>query len=350
MRLLLLFCLLPLLTAFGPPSLIESGEARAPLTESVVDQVARARRPSIGARAAILIDAADGQPLWQREADRRLAMASTTKIMTALVAIDGGSLDTPIRVTVGAAQLPGNSVAGLRQGDQLPLGEALYALLLPSGNDAALSIAASLAGSTEGFVARMNRRAEELGLANTHFANPHGWDAPEHYASARDLARLARAALERPVFAEVVATKEHTYRGQLVYQWTNTNRLLWLRADAVGVKTGTTDEAGASLVASARRGERRAIAVVLDSPDRWAESGALLDHFFVDHVALVLAPPPSPFYRGLPTPAGRTITVPLWQAPLLSVRARPAEDGGLRFDFAVAGAPVSPAPSGPGSG
>jgi D-alanyl-D-alanine carboxypeptidase len=353
MRLVVLLVLLPLLTAFAPPALIESGDARAPLTENVVEQVARFKRPTIGARAAILIDATTGAPLWEREAERRLAMASTTKIMTALVAIEHGSLDAPIRVSVGAAQLPGNSVAGLRQGEQLPLGEALYALLLPSGNDAALSIAGSLAGSTEAFVAQMNRRADELGLRNTHFANPHGLDAPDHYASARDLARLTRVALERPVFAAVVATREHTYRGELVHGWTNTNRLLWLRSDAVGVKTGTTDEAGASLVASARRGDRRAIVVVLDSPNRWTESGALLDHFFLDHSALVLAPPPSPFYRGLALPAGRPITVPAWQVGLFSARALPGDDGALRFDFEVAGAPVSApsssSPSGSGS-
>jgi D-alanyl-D-alanine carboxypeptidase len=342
MRLLVLLVFLPLLTAFAPPALIESNAARAPVTEAVVDELARFKRPAIGARAAILIDAATGAPLWEKEPDRRLAMASTTKIMTALIALERAPLDAPIRVPVGAAQLPGNSVAGLRQGEQLPLGQALYALLLPSGNDAALAIASSVAGSTDGFVAQMNRRADELGLRNTHFANPHGLDAPNHYASARDLARLARLALERPVFARIVATQEHTYRGQLVYRWTNVNRLLWLRPDATGVKTGTTDEAGASLVASARRDERRAIAVVLDSPDRWAESGALLDHFFVDHAALGIAPPPSPFYRDLASPAGGPITVPTWQASLFSVRVLPDDDGTLRFDFELAGAPISP--------
>jgi D-alanyl-D-alanine carboxypeptidase len=350
MRLLVLLCLLPLLTGFGPPALIESSAARAPVTESVVEEFGRDRPPPIGARAAILVDGASGDALWEKDADRRLAMASTTKIMTALVAIDGAALDAPIRVRVGAAQLPGNSVAGLRQGEELPLGEALYALLLPSGNDAALAIASSLAGSSDGFVGRMNRRAEELGLRNTHFANPHGLDAPNHYASARDLARLAGVALERPLFAQIVATKEHTYRGQFVHQWTNGNQLLWLRPDATGVKTGTTDEAGQSLVASAQRGDRRAIAVVLGSPDRWAEGGALLDHFFVGYVALSVAPPPSPFYRGLALPTGGPITVPAWQARLFSARPLPGDDGSIRFDFELAGAAVSPSPSGRGPG
>jgi D-alanyl-D-alanine carboxypeptidase (penicillin-binding protein 5/6) len=305
MRLLALLALLPLLTAFGPPALVESYEARSRVTEPVVERLAAFKPPPVRSRAAVLVDQATGEALLQRNADQPIAMASTTKIMTALLASEQ-PLDRTVRVQVGAAQLPGHSVAGLRQGEQLPLGEALYALLLPSGNDAALAVASSLAGSTDAFVAQMNRRAEQMGLGETRFANPHGFDAPGHHSSARDLARLTRAALGQAVVARVVATREHAFGG---HSWTNTNRLLSLRPDATGVKTGTSDAAGAALVASARRGERAGIVVLLGSPDRWAEADALLDHFFRDY-AVVSTPRPSPFRRGPTTPT----TVPAWQA------------------------------------
>ena len=286
----------PMVTGFGAPALVESYEARARVTEAVVEQLVAFKPPAIRSRAAVLLDLATGEPLWQRNAAERLEIASTTKIMTAMLAAEH-SLDRPIRVQVGAAQLPGHSVAGLRQGEQLPLGDALYALMLPSGNDAALAIASSLGGSTEGFVTHMNVRAEHLGLTDTRFANPHGFDAPGHYSSARDLAKLARMALAQPIVARVVGTKEHTFGG---HTWTNTNRLLFMRPDATGMKTGTSDAAGASLVGSARRGERAAVVVLLGSPERWAEADALLDHYFRD-------------YMTVPAGAGR-VTVPRWQA------------------------------------
>ena len=282
MRLLVLLALLPLLTAFGPSALVDSYDRRAPVTEAVVEQLAAFKPPAVRSRAAILVDGATGEALLQRNADERIAVASTTKIMTALLAAEH-PLDRTIRVQVGAAQLPGHSVAGLRQGEQLPLGEALYALMLPSGNDAALAIAGSLAGSTEAFVGQMNARAEQLGLGQTRFVNPHGFDAPGHLSTARDMAKLTRSALAQPVVARVVATKEHAFGA---HRWTNTNRLLFIRPDATGVKTGTSDAAGAALVASAKRGERTAIVVLLGSPDRWTEAEGLLDHYFRDYVTV----------------------------------------------------------------
>ena len=295
MRLLVLLALLPLLTGFGAPAVVESYEARAPVTGAVVEQLAAFDPPAIRSRAAILVDES-GQALLQRSADQPIAMASTTKIMTALLALRH-PLDRTVRVQVGAAQLPGHSVAGLRQGEQLPLGEAMYALLLPSGNDAALAIASTLSGSTEAFVAEMNREAAAMGLRETRFANPHGFDAPGHHSSARDLAALARSALDLQAFARVVGTKEHAYGG---HTWTNTNRLLFARPDATGVKTGTSDAAGAALVASARRGDRAGVVVLLGSPDRWAEADALLDHFYRDYVVV--------------QSGSRRLTVPAWQA------------------------------------
>jgi D-alanyl-D-alanine carboxypeptidase (penicillin-binding protein 5/6) len=318
-RLCLLVLLLPFVTAFGPPRLIESDAARAPVGATVLQQVAAAPAPAVRPRAGILLDAGGDRPLWGRDVDARLAIASTTKIMTALVALDRGRIDQSILVRTGAAQLPGSSVAGLRAGEQLPLGEMLYALMLPSGNDAALAIASGLGGSVDGYVALMNDRAAQMGLRNTHFVNPHGLDAPGHYSSARDLARMASALLDVPYLAEVVATREHQFGA---HRWRNTNDLLFRRPDATGVKTGTEDLAGPVLVASARQGDRRAVVVVLASPDRWAEASALLDFYFRAHAPVGVELPPSPFYRGLTVRGARAETFPLWQAGLRSAQLR----------------------------
>jgi serine-type D-Ala-D-Ala carboxypeptidase (penicillin-binding protein 5/6) len=337
-----LLFLLPFVTGFGPPALIESDAARAPVTEAVLRQVAAAPTPAVRARAGVLVDGGD-KVLWGRDVDARLAIASTTKIMTALVAIERGRLDQPILARIGAAQLAGSSVAGLRAGERLPLGEMLYALMLPSGNDAALAVAETLGGSVDGYVGLMNARAEQMGLRNTHFVNPHGLDATGHYSSARDLARMGSALLEAPYLAQVVASKEHQVGA---YRWRNTNDLLFRRQDVSGVKTGTEDLAGQVLVASARQGDRRVIAVVLNSPDRWAEASALLDYFFKEHAAVAVALPPSPFYRGLTVRGGRSETFPLWQVRLSSAQLRLDDAGpaaGGTVDVEVAGRSIGQA-------
>ena len=334
-RVCLLALLTPALVGFGGPALIESHAARARVTEPVVRQITASLPPAVATRAGVLIDAADGQVLWAREAERRLPIASTTKIMTAVVALERLPVSATVRVRSGAGEFPGQSVAGLRAGDELPLIDALHALMLPSGNDAAVAIAQAAGGSTEAFVQLMNRRAADLGLRDTRFANPHGLDAPEHYSTARDLARLTRVALENGTLAQVVATKEHVARG---YRWTNLNRLLWLRPDATGVKTGTTEGSGQALVASARRGDRRTVAVVLDAADRWVASDRLLDHFFEGHAPVALDLPPSPFHRGLRATGARAVTVPVWQSGLLSARVRLGEGGvGDVVEYEVAG-------------
>src|SRR3990172_91439 len=178
--------------------------------------------------------------------------------MTALLALERGQLDRLVRVDVDASQLGYSSVMGLRPGEELTLEDLLYGLLLPSGNDAALAVAGHLGGSVARFVDLMNQRAAELGLVNTHFANPHGLDAPEHYSSAADLVRLARTAMANPTFAKIVSTRERTVRGKLAtYELRNTNRLLGTYPGVDGVKTGSTDAAGQCLVAAAQRGGGR---------------------------------------------------------------------------------------------
>ncbi|TAK24746.1 MAG: D-alanyl-D-alanine carboxypeptidase [Chloroflexota bacterium] len=306
----------PWLMAFAPPAFVDGTGGRSSASARVLNEARLAGTgPTIAARAAITLDVETGQTLFQREADRELPIASTTKLMTALVAVERVNLDQRVAASVAAADLPGHSVAGLVRGDALPMREMLYGLLLPSGNDAALSIAQSVSGGVEPFVRLMNERAQGLGLAHTRFTNPHGFDAAGHYGSARDLARLAAKVLEQPFLRDVVATKEHVARGQETYRWTNLNRMLWLRADATGLKTGTTDAAGPSLVASADRAGRTVIAVLLNSPDRWSEAEALLAHGFSDFT-IIGDRISSPFFRDVAIDRSTRLTVPAWQARL----------------------------------
>jgi D-alanyl-D-alanine carboxypeptidase len=194
-------------------------------------------------------------------------MASTTKIMTALLALERGSLEQVVAVDVDYRDFVDSSLMGLVRGERLTLLDLLYGLMLPSGNDAAVQIARSIGGSEKAFVDLMNRRAAELGLADTHFANPHGLDAPGHYTSARDLARLTDVALQNPTFARIVVTERKTVRGKYSYNLRNTNALL-ARNDVLGVKTGNTDAAGRCTVVEFKRQGREVIVVILNSANR----------------------------------------------------------------------------------
>ncbi len=254
------------------------------------------RGPVISADAAVLIDARSGRLLWSRNADQARAPASTTKMMTALVALERGQLNEVIVVPRAAAATPGSS-AGLRAGDRYTLAALLRGLLLRSGNDAAAAIATHLAGSEEGFAALMNARARALGLRSTHFVNPHGLTAPFHYSSALDLALIARAGLAVPAFAQLVATADAEMRGwdsmqrEIRRELHNTNRLLVAYDWVDGVKTGTTNAAGNCLVASGNRGGFRLIAVVLHSDDRWGDAVRLLRWGYAHFSQVPVAPP-----------------------------------------------------------
>ncbi len=241
--------------------------------------------PRVTADAAVLIDARTGRVLWGRQADQARAPASTTKMMTALVALELGHLDDVVTVTPAAAATPGSS-AGLRAGDRYTLDNLLRGLLLRSGNDAAVAIAVHIAGSVPAFAGLMNARARALGLQNTHFENPHGLTAPLHESSARDLALIARAGLGIPAFAALVDSAESEMRGydaatrEIRRELHNTNRLLMAYEWVDGVKTGTTSAAGNCLVASGTRNGMRLIAVVLHSDDRWGDAMRLLQWGF----------------------------------------------------------------------
>ena len=253
--------------------------------------------PPIYAASAILLEATTGTILYAHNEHVRRAPASTTKIMTALIALNRGNLRSLVTVGHRASWTPGSS-AGLRAGDRLSLSELLQGLMLVSGNDASVAVAEHIAGSESGFVALMNRQAKEFGALNTNFRNPHGLSALGHYTTAFDLALITRYALQFPQFARLVRTRQEELEwaeGERRDPIANTNRLLWSFAGADGVKTGTTSDAGHCLVASATRDGRQLIAVVLRSGDRWGDAAALLDYGFEAFRLLTLAEEGKPF-------------------------------------------------------
>ena len=207
------------------------------------------RASALSASAAVTMDADTGETLFASNADSRLPMASTTKIMTALVALGEGDLDRVF--TVKREYMAEGSSMYLQEGERLTLREALYGLLLSSGNDAAAAVAGECGGMTA-FVEKMNAKAAELGLSDTHFENPSGLPAENHYTTARELAEITAAALRDPVFRDMVSTKTCTAAGRTLV---NHNRLLSMYDGAIGVKTGFTRAAGRCLVSAAERNE-----------------------------------------------------------------------------------------------
>ena len=243
---------------------------------------ASAAPENISAVSAIVIEADTGTALWEKNADERRAMASTTKIMTALLTIEAGDLDREFTVDPLAILVEGTSM-GLREGDRVSRRDLLYGILLPSGNDAANAAAVSVSGSISAFVKLMNSRAEELGLSDTHFVTPSGLDADGHYTTARDLARLTAFAMRNEVFREVVACRSAEVEfGNPPYKRTlyNSNKMLRRYEGAIGVKTGFTDNARRCLVSAAQRDGVTLIAVTLNAGDDWNDHTKMLDYGF----------------------------------------------------------------------
>lgn len=236
------------------------------------------------ARAAVVIDTRTGEILYAHDEHERLPMASTTKIMSALIALESGSPDEEFTVDSEAVRVEGSSM-GLREGDTVTMRALVCGMLLPSGNDAANAAAVRVSGSVEKFVGEMNARAVQMGLKDTHFVTPSGLDddTDEHYSSAYDMAVLAANALENADFAAICSQKYIKVRfGQPPYdRWlTNTNRLLGSCEGVVGVKTGFTDKAKRCLVSACERDGARLVCVTLGDPDDWKDHSALYDRCF----------------------------------------------------------------------
>ncbi len=239
----------------------------------------------ISAQCAVLLDADTHRILYERNANKQAKIASTTKIMTGLLVAELCDLSAMVRVPENAVGVEGSSM-NLKAGEVLSVEELLYGLLLHSGNDAAVALAMYCSGSVDAFAEKMNIRADELGLKQTHFVNPHGLDDPEHYSTAYDLAILSAFAMEHPVFSKIVSTKTITVGHRT---FTNHNKLLWSFDGAIGVKTGYTKASGRVLVSAAERNGRRLIAVTIHDPQDWKDHTALLEHGFSAYCVRKLA-------------------------------------------------------------
>lgn len=240
--------------------------------------------PQVSAKGCVVIDALSGDVLYARNEDMRLPMASTTKIMSAYIALSQDGLDIPFTVDSEAIRVEGSSM-GLKEGDTVTLRALVYGMLLPSGNDAANATAVRISGSTEDFVKLMNSYAAEMGLKDTHFVTPSGLDdyTDNHYSTALDMARLTRIALRDDAFSEICAQNSASVEfGAPPYKRTlhNTNRLLSMCKGVVGVKTGFTDKARRCLVSACERDGAKLICVTLNDPNDWQDHAALYDWCF----------------------------------------------------------------------
>lgn len=242
---------------------------------------------SLSAKSAILIDAHSGEVLYAKNAYERMGMASTTKIMTALVARKLMSEERTVRIPKEATGIEGSSVY-LVEGELLSVKDLLYALLLASANDAATALAIAASGSVEAFADEMNGYAERMGLKDTHFTNPHGLYDDSHYTSAYDLALISAEALKDPLIAKIAATKKATIphgvfeeggeSTQALRYLVNHNKMLSLYDGAIGVKTGFTKKTGRCLVSAAERDGLCLVAVTLNATDDWNDHQKLLDY------------------------------------------------------------------------
>ncbi len=277
---------------FGPPQWLRDDTGSLPLAPSQVRALQQYKSPLVSARSAVLLDAASGAILYAKNADERVAPASLTKMMTALVAVERGDLSQKITATEHVYVEP--VVIGLDPGEVMTLEDLLYGLLLPSGNDAAVAIAEGVGGTQARFVGWMNEKAEALGLRNTHFLNPHGLDAPGHYSTAEDIARLTLAMMRDPRLARISGTREYTRTGPPLYKFRNSNPLLGTYDGVNGGKTGFTDLAGRCLAVSASRAGHQVIAVVLGSQNIARDGQTLLDYAYGNYEWVTLPVSNSP--------------------------------------------------------
>lgn len=231
--------------------------------------------PAIGAASALVMSA-DGEVVYEKNADERAHIASTTKLLTALVTVEEAELGGELEILPEWTRMEGSSMY-LKAGERYTVRELLEGLLLASGNDAAAALAFHVAGGIEAFAERMNRRAQELGMIGSHFVNPHGLDEEGHYGTARDLARLMVACLQDRRLAPLLAEKSAVIKDQT---YVNHNRLLTLCPGCIGGKTGYTEAAGRCLVSCCEREGTRLICVTLNDPNDWEDHQVLYNWAF----------------------------------------------------------------------
>lgn len=281
--------------------------------------------PGTHAQSAVLIDGLSGAVLYSKNSSACMNMASTTKIMTAMVVLENMSLDTVVTVPKDATPVEGSSIY-LRENEKITVETLLYGLMLESGNDAAHTLAIACSGSIEEFAALMNETAKKIGLSSTSFANPHGLSAENHYTTAYELAYITYIAMQNPIFRQIVSTKSMvapSLDGEFTRYFSNHNKLLRIYDGAVGVKTGYTKAAGRCLVSAAEKDGKRFIAVTLNDGNDWNDHMNMLDYAFGHYDTVCIAPENSfaaynsEGYR-LTNKKGVYLTVPKDTSPVLS--------------------------------
>ena len=271
-------------------SLILLAAYNFPLVSASVYQPTALSVPHISAQSAILVEPTSGIVVYEKNADAQLPMASTTKIMTAIIALEHMEPSTSVEISPLAVGIEGSSIY-LYVGEHLSMEHLLYALLLESANDAATAIAIAVAGSVESFADLMNQKASDLGLIHTHFTNPHGLDHEDHYTTASDLATLAAYCMQNEMFRTIVSTQRMT----IPFQDTedarlllNHNRLLRSFPGTIGLKTGFTKRSGRCLVSAVERDGMTLICVTLNAPNDWEDHRNLYEYGFDSYTSLLL--------------------------------------------------------------
>lgn len=239
--------------------------------------------PIVSAQAVLIVDLNSGVTLYEKDADKKLLPASTTKIVSALVAMEYYPLDKIL--TVGKVNVEGQKMS-LVYGEKISVNDLLYGLLVYSANDAAEVLAQNYLGGRNGFVFAMNNKAKEFYLTNSYFSNPAGLDGNGHYSTARDLVRISWVAMKNPLFSKIVSTKEKTVKsedGKIVHKLTNINKLLNEEEGIMGVKTGWTEEARENLVTYINKDQKKILIAVMGSQDRFGETKELIDWVFENY-------------------------------------------------------------------
>lgn len=323
----LLTLALMFISGFAWPGLTDADIPTVVMGQGSLQLVEPSPSPRVTAVSAVAVDVATGTVLFEKEPDHRAAPASTVKLMTALLVVETSSLDTV--AVVRPEDLVGGSTMGLAPGQRVRVIDLLYGLLLPSGNDAAMVLArtvgATLAAPNEdpleAFVRLMNQEAGRIGMASTHFANPHGLDHPDQYTTARDLATLARYVLRFPLIRKITSTEEYTWNANPPRLLRNTNELLRTYPGADGMKTGTTELAGECLVATVTRDGRTTLLVLLGSTDRYADARTVFDQLIPYYLLLDVGEVLGEVnYPPVALPQGREneqILIPRWERPYL---------------------------------
>ncbi len=248
----------------------------------LVTSAANAANHNLSGQSYVLMEEYSGRVLLERNSHQRMPMASTTKIMTALLAIEKGNLDDVVTIEEESVGVEGSSIY-LKLGEKVILRELVYGLILRSGNDSAVAIANHISGSLEDFVDEMNKKASTLGALDTSFMNPHGLHDDNHYSSAYDLGLITRAAFESKEFCEIFSTKSYKGEREANYYYVNKNKTLWEYDGGDGGKTGYTIRSGRCLVSSASRDNMRLIAVSLNAPNWFNDNYILLDYGFENY-------------------------------------------------------------------